>query len=311
MASAPSPSSERGPVDLPPLPLDGWAETKDTLHRFAQIVGKIRLGAAPKRNHWWHAALYPTTRGLTTGPIPFDRQTFSLEFDFHASHLLLTTSEGGAHAVPLVGQTVAGFYRAAIDGLGGLGVTVPIRPVPYELDPPDPFPTDDRPRVYDPDAVRRWWEIVLWSDGIFQKFAGRFIGKASPIHLFWHSFDLAYTRFSGHRAPEIAGADPVTREAYSHDVISFGFWPGDVRTPYPAFYAYAAPEPESLTAYPLEPSEAVWQDTGRGHLALLAYDDVRARDDPEKTLLAFLEGAYRAGAAAAAWDPDLDARSAP
>lgn len=290
------------PPDLPPLPLDPWAATKDTLHRFTQIIGKIRLGTAPFRNHWWHAALYPSVRGLSTGPIPHEGSAFALEFDFLQHRLRLATSDGGERNVDLVGQTVARFYNETIAGLVALGVTVAIYPVPYEIEPADPFPADDHPCVYAPDAVRRWWRILLWTDGVFQEFAGRFVGKASPIHFFWHSFDLAYTRFSGRRAPAMPDADPVTREAYSHEVISFGFWPGDARTPYPAFYSYTAPEPESLTAQPLAPAAAFWQDTGRGHLALLPYDDLRQAADPHSDLLAFLESTYQAGVRAAGWD---------
>lgn len=310
MAPSSLPAAPPDRVDLPPLPLAEWAETKDTLHRFTQIVGKIRLGAAPKRNHWWHAALYPSVRGLTTGPIPFGALAFSLEFDFVQHRLRLATSDGGERSVPLVGQTVAGFYAATIGGLGELGVEVAIWPVPFDLQPAEPFPAHDAACVYDPGAAHRWWRILLWSDGVFQAFAGRFTGKASPIHFFWHSFDLAYTRFSGRRAPEIPGADPVTKEAYSHEVISFGWWPGDKRVGYPAYYAYAAPEPGDLTARPLAPAAAFWNDTGRGHLAILGYDEARAAADPAAAVLAFLESAYRAGAATAEWDPALDVPAA-
>lgn len=287
---------------LPALPLDEWAATKDTLHRYAQIVGKIRLGAQPFRNHWWHATLRPTVRGLTTGPIPHAGGAFSLDLDVLGHQLHLATSEGGTATVPLAGQSIASFHRQTIDGLARLGVAVAIHAVPYELEPTTPFPDDTDPCAYDPDAARRWWRIVLWCEGVFQQFASRFRGKTSPVHFFWHSFDLAHTRFSGRSAPPMPEADPVTREAYSHEVISFGWWPGDARTPFPAFYAYAAPEPAALADRPLAPAAAYWQDTGRGHLAILPWDAVRTAADPAADALAFLQSVYDAGADAAGWD---------
>ncbi len=289
-------------MTLPALPLDEWAPTKDTIHRYAQIVGKIRLGAQPFRNHWWHATVRPTVHGLTTGPIPYAGGAFSLEFDFLDHRLLLATSAGGTATVPLVGQSIASFYRQTIDGLARLGVEVAIYPVPYDLKPDTPFPDDDPPCPYDPEAVRRWWRVVLWCEGVFQRFAGRFQGKTSPVQFFWHSFDLAHTRFSGREAPPMPDADPVTREAYSHEVISFGWWAGDARTPFPAFYAYAAPEPDGLAERLLTPNAAYWQDAGSSHLAILPWDAVREAADPAAEALAFLQSAYDAAADAAGWD---------
>jgi hypothetical protein len=287
---------------LPPLPYEAWADTKQSIHRFAQIVGKVRLGAQPFRNHWWHATLRPTVRGLTTGPIPRDEGAFSLELDFLDHTLRLATSEGDTAEVSLLGQSIASFYDQTMAGLRGMGIDASIYPVPFDLKPPTPFPADADECAYDPDAARRWWRIVLWSEGVFQRFAGRFQGKTSPVQVFWHSFDLAYTRFSGKAAPPMPEADPVTREAYAQEVVSFGWWPGDARVPYPAFYSYTAPEPAGLTDRPLNPAAALWFDTGRGSQALLPYEAVREAADPTGDVLAFLQSAYDAGADLAGWD---------
>lgn len=287
---------------LPPLPYEDWADTKDTIHRFAQIVGKIRLRAQPFRNHWWHATLRPTVRGLTTGPIPHAGGAFSLELDFVGHRLHMATSDGGAAEASLLVPSIAAFYAQTMAGLRGLGVDPAIWPVPFDLKPAVPFPDDVDSCAYDPDAARRWWRVVLWTDGVFETFAGRFGGKTSPVQFFWHSFDLAYTRFSGRAAPPMPEADPVTREAYSGEVVSFGWWPGDARVAYPAFYSYTAPEPPGLTARPLLPAAAFWHDTGRGSQALLPYDAVREAADPAGDVLAFLQSAYDAGADEAGWD---------
>ena len=288
---------------LPPLPLEAWEPTKETLHRFAQIVGKIRLASAPFRNHWWHVTLHVTTRGLTTGPMPHGDGAFAIDFDFVHHRLLVTTTSGGAESFPLAdGLSVARFYDELSTRLARLGIAVDILSKPYGLTPADPFPTDTAHASYDPEYVRRWWRILVWSDAVFEGFSGRFVGKTSPVQLFWHSFDLAVTRFSGRAAPALDGADPVTRQAYSHEVISFGFWPGDATTRAPAFYSYTAPEPPALRDQPLRPEPAFWQDTGRGSLALLPYEELRRLPSPRTALLEFLESAYRAGTRTAGWD---------
>lgn len=292
---------------FPPLPLDAWRPTKETLHRWVQIVGKIRLAAAPPRNHWWHAPLYVTTRGLTTGPIPAaepgDDRAFALDFDFVDHHLVLSTTAGESDRFPLVdGLSVAAFDDRLMALLGDHGLSVPIRSVPFDLQPRTPFAEDTEHASYDPAAVHRWWLVLSRIAPLFETFAGRFTGKTSPVHLFWHSFDLAVTRFSGRPAPDLGDVDPVTREAYSHEVISFGFWAGDDKIPAPAFYAYAAPEPDGLADQPLRPAVATWSDSGSGHLALLMYEDLRHLADPKTGLLDFLESAYQAGATTAAWD---------
>lgn len=292
---------------FPPLPLEAWRPTKETLHRWAQVVGKIRLAAAPPRNHWGHAPLYLSTRGLTTRPMPApaagDARTFGLDFDFIDHRLLVMTDAGERDGFGLAdGLSVGDFHRRLVAILGGLGLEVDFRAVPFDLQPPTPFAEDSEHAAYDPVFARRWWLILSRMAPVFETFAGRFNGKTSPVHLFWHTLDLAVTRFSGRRAPAPDAVDPVTREAYSHEVISFGFWAGDDRVPAPAFYAYAAPEPPALTGEPLSPTAAVWDDTGRGHLALLSYDAMRTAPDPRAALLEFFESAYEAGARSAGWD---------
>ncbi len=292
---------------FPPLPLEEWEETKETLHRYVQIVGKVRLRLAPYRNHWWHVTLYVDTRGLTTGPIPYGHAIFEISFDLMDNRLVVSTSEGGGFSFLLDDLPVAGFYRRLFDGLGALGMDLSINDKPFDLEDEQTLAEDTFHRVCDREHVRRYWRVLVQVDGIFKEFSGRFIGKQSPVHLFWHSFDLAVTRFSGRRAPERAGADPVTREAYSHEVISFGFWPGDREVRAPAFYSYTAPEPEGLTDQPLRPEEAFWAQ--EGGTALLMYGDLRKSESPKETLLAFLESAYVAGAKTAGWD--MDAFAAP
>jgi hypothetical protein len=292
------------PAELfPSLPLEAWEESKETLHRYVQIVGKIRLATAAPRNHWWHVPLCVTTPGLTTDPLPDGDRTFALDFDFVDHRLVQTTSDGAANSFPLNdGLSVAEFYRQVFALLAARGIKVAILAKPFDLTPAELFPTDTAHAAYDASAVSRWWGILVQIDQILQEFAGRFTGKTSPVHLFWHSFDLAVTRFSGRRAPDLGDVDPITREAYSHEVISFGFWAGDARVRAPAFYAYTAPEPPGLTSQPLQPSPATWSDTGRGSLALLLYEDLRRLPAPKPALLDFLESAYQAGARTAGWD---------
>lgn len=287
----------------PPLPLEAWEETKETLHRWAQIVGKVRLGTAPFRNHWWHAPLYVSARGLTTGLVPYHGRGFAIDVDLIDHRLVVSSTDGAVEGFGLVdGLSVAAFHGELVARLGALGIDVGIVARPFDLEPATPFAVDEAHASYDAEAVARWWRILVWTAGVFEEFAGRFVGKTSPVHLFWHSFDLALTRFSGRRAPQRAGADPVTREAYSHEVISFGFWAGDAKVRAPAYYAYAAPEPAGLAAEPLRPMAAAWSDTGSGSLALLMYDDLRTMADPRGALLDFLQSAYEAGARTAGWD---------
>jgi hypothetical protein len=283
-----------------PLPLEEWEETKETLHRYAQIVGKIRLEYSPFRNHWWHVPLYVTTRGLTTSPIPYRNMTFEIFFDLIDNRLVVSTSEDGGFAFAMDDLPVAQFYRRLFDGLGSLGIDASINTKPFELDDEDTLEENTFHCVCDGEYVRRYWRVLVQVDQIFKEFAGRFNGKTSPVQLYWHSFDLAVTRYSGRRAMEREGADKVTREAYSHEVISFGFWPGDKNVRAPAFYSYTAPEPEGLTEQPLSPGEAFWAP--EGGMAIFMYDDLRRTNSPKEALLQFLESAYRAGAKTAGWD---------
>lgn len=293
-----------GAVVLPELPLTAWAETKTTLHLWAQIVGKVRLASAAPRNHWWHVPLYVDVRGLTTRRLHARNGiTFQLDFDFVDHRLRLRTSEGASDSFALVdGLSVAEFDQALHGMLARMAVDVAIRESPFGVPTTTRFPDDREHAAYDRDAVTRFWRILDWTDAVFEEFAGRFNGKTSPVHLFWHSLDLAFSRFNGRRAPEFPEADPVTREAYSHEVIAFGFWPGDDEFREPAYYSYTAPEPAGLRQQPLVPDAAAWSPRGDAMLAVLPYETVRTAVSPRAALLAFLESAYQAGAVAAGWD---------
>jgi uncharacterized protein DUF5996 len=289
-------------VILPELPLSSWEPTKTTLHLWSQIVGKIRLASTSPRNHWWNAPLYVDVRGLTTRRLHApDGTAFQIDFDFVDHRLVVRTNAGAVESFPLGdGLSVAEFDERLHTVLQGLGVDVAIRETPYGVPMTTPFPEDREHASYDRDAVERFWRILDWTDAVLEEFAGGFAGKTSPVHLFWHSFDIALTRFSGRRAPELPNAGSVEREAYSHEVVSFGFWAGDERLREPAYYAYAAPEPAGLRERPLQPDAARWIEQGSGSLAVLPYEAVRTAADPRATLLAFLETAYEAGAAK--WD---------
>jgi hypothetical protein len=243
---------------------------------------------------------------LTTGPMPCGDLTVEIELDFVDHRVHVRASNGRAAGFPLRDRLpCAQFYRDLSGALRDVGADVDVSPVPYDLGDSPAFPDDTVHDRYDAEAVVRFWRILRSSGDVLARFAARFNGKASPVHLFWHSFDLAYGRYSGRRAPPIAGADPVTAEAYTHEVIAFGWWPGDERrTRYPAYYSYTAPEPAGLRDRPLEPAAADWQDTGGGSLAILPYDAVRAAAEPAATLLAFYESAYRAGTDTAGWDAE-------
>jgi hypothetical protein len=290
---------------LPPLPLESWRATKDTLHLYVQIAGKLRLATTPLRNQWWNVPLYVDVRGLTTRRLLSDDLSFSIDFDFLDHELRVRTDRGDVDGFPLRdGLSVAEFHERLTGLLRGLGADVAIRAEPFGVPMTTPFADDREHASYDADAVVRWWRIVAWADWVLEGFAGWFCGKTSPVHLFWHGLDLAVTRFSGRSAPALPEADPVTREAYGEELISFGFWAGDDRIPEPAFYSYTAPEPDGLTEQPLQPGEAFWSESFGGHLALLRYEDVRAAAAPHETLLRFLQSAYDAGTTAAGWNAD-------
>jgi hypothetical protein len=290
--------------DLPRLPLEEWESTKQTLHLWAQIVGKIRMTSSAPRNHWWHVPLYVDVRGLTTRRMhSAEGISFQVDFDFIDHALVVRTGRGETRSFALVdGLSVAEFDRHIHAILDELGVDVSIAENPFGLAVTTPFPEDRDHSSYDRDAVQRFWRILDWTDTVFEEFAGWFCGKTSPVHLFWHSFDLALTRFGAMRAPAMPNADPVTREAYSHEVVSFGFWAGDENVREPTYYSYTAPEPADLRRHDLQPGQARWADQGAGSLAVLPYEAVRAAADPRTALLGFLESAYRAGADAAGWE---------
>ncbi|MGD9694226.1 MAG: DUF5996 family protein [Thermoleophilia bacterium] len=285
------------------------AATKETLHRYCQIVGKTRMALTPRRNHWWHVTLRVATRGLTTGPMPYDGGDVEILLDLVDHRAVVLTSGGEVRELPLRdGLAVADFHDALMAALADLGVRPRILARPYDIGGP-PFPDDREHAAYDAAAVERYAAVLRSSAVAFERFAGRFVGKTSPVQLFWHSLDLAVTRFSGARVDPPDGVDAVTAEAYSHEVISFGFWAGDDNIPDAAFYSYTAPAPDGLTDRPLEPAAASWSTGAGGSLALLMYEDARAAGDVEAAVLAFFESAYRGGAELAGWDvEDLAAR---
>jgi hypothetical protein len=284
----------------PELHLADWRATKDTLHLYCQIIGKIRLASTPPRNHWWNVPLYVDVRGLSTRRLHHSGTTFEITIDFADHALAVRTADGRTRSFGLGGGIpVADFDKAIHAILGELGVDVNIKEVPFGVPMTTPFTQDAEHASWDREAVTRFGRILDWSDSVFEEFSGWFNGKTSPVHLFWHGFDLAVTRFSGRRVPPI-DADPVTAEAYTHEVISFGFWPGDDTIGDAAYYSYTAPEPEGLRAQPL--AVGAWTEYGSGSLAILPYEAVHTARDPRTTLLAFCQGAYEAGARLAGWD---------
>jgi hypothetical protein len=287
---------------LPELHLADWRPTKDTLHLYAQIVGKVRMASSPARNHWWHAALYLDVRGLTTRRLRQGATTFEIVLDLVAHALVVRTGDGRTRSFELHdGLAVADFDHRLHGVLAELGVDVVIVERPFGVPMTTPFPEDHEHASWDRDAIGRFFSVLDWTDRVLEEFGGWFSGKSSPVHLFWHGLDLAVTRFSGRAAPPV-DADAVTREAYSHEVVSFGFWPGDDRVPDAAFYSYTAPEPPGLRDRPL--AGGAWLASPSGSLAVLPYEDVRRAADPRVALLAFLQVAYEAGAHTAGWDVD-------
>jgi hypothetical protein len=288
------------PESWPPLPLEAWQDTRDTLHMWTQIVGKVRMALSPLINHWWEVPLYISARGLTTSAIPYNRGIFEVEFDFLDHNLVIRTSEGSLKTIPLAPRSVADFYKEFMAALGSLGVQVKIWTMPCELPNPIAFERDTQHASYDRKYVTRFWRILVVVNAIFEEFRSGFIGKNSPVHFFWGSFDLAVTRFSGRRAPPREGADSITREAYSHEVISAGFWPGGGDMKGAAFYAYAAPEPDGYGGSIVRPSKAFYHPQMKEFF--LMYDDVRLDPSPRNALLEFLQSTYEAGANLAKWD---------
>jgi hypothetical protein len=294
----------------PKLPLAEWQDTLSTLQRWAQIVGKTRLALAPPVNHWWHVTLYLTARGLTTSPMPQGSRTVEVELDFIDHNMLIRSSDGATRRVALVPRSVADFYREYMGLLEELGVTARFRPAPNELEDATPFTQDEQHRSYDRDYAARCWQILSQGDRVLQEFRGRFIGKCSPVHFFWGAFDLACTRFSGRPAPEHPGGvpnlpDSAVREAYSHECISAGWWPGGGPVPEPAFYSYSYPEPGGFADARVRPPDAYYQRDLREFI--LPYEAVRTAQRPDELLLEFLQSTYEAGAKLGGWDrPSLE-----
>jgi hypothetical protein len=289
----------------PALPLPEWQDTCDTLHRWTQVVGKVRLALAPMENHWWQVPLYVTCRGLTTSPIPYGAGCFQLDFDFLDHRLDIRTSDGRWDALPLQPRSVADFHGEVIGRLRALGIEVAIGTTPCEVVDATPFEADHHHAAYDAAQANRFWRVLHQADRVLKSFRGRFLGKASPVHFFWGSFDLAVTRFSGRPAPPHPGgvpnlADWVVREAYSHEVSSCGFWPGNGGFGRAAFYSYAYPEPADFPRAPVAPAAALYSPDVREFI--LAYDEVRQANDPDQLLMSFLESTYVAAADLGHWD---------
>lgn len=287
----------------PALPFESWKETCATLHLWTQIIGKVRLELSPYLNHWWQVPLYVTARGLTTSAIPIPGelgQIFEIQFDFIDHQLLILTSAGTTKIMPLIPRSVSAFYQEFMASLQELGIKVTINTRPSEIKDPIPCEQDDVHASYDPDAVQRFWRILVQVDRVLAYFRARFLGKCSPVHFFWGSFDLAMTRFSGRRAPQREGVDRITREAYSHEVISCGFWPGNDMFPEPAFYSYTFPEPSGLKEAVVRPASAFYHPA-MGEF-LLRYEDVRSAEAPEQLLMEFFQSTYEAGATLGQWD---------
>jgi hypothetical protein len=287
-------------IDLPPLPLAEWQATYNTLHMWTQMAGKVALEQCPNINHYWGIAFHVTASGLTTTPMPYRDFTFEIRFDFIDHRLVIETSEGDIRELKLEPQAVAEFYRKFMTALNDLGIEVHIYTKPVEFTNPIRFDQDVVHASYDADAVGRYWRILQWSAAVFKEFRAGFIGKASPVHFFWGSFDLAVTRFSGRPAPPRPGADAVTAEAYSHEVSSAGFWPGGSGVDGPAYYSYAAPEPPGFSQYKVRPTGGFYHP--ELHEFLLMYDDVRRSSLPKDHLMQFLETTYDAAATLGKWD---------
>jgi hypothetical protein len=286
--------------DWPSLSFPEWESTCDTLHMWTQIAGKTRLALTPLENHWWNVPLYVTSRGLTTSPMPYGQWTFAVDFDFFAHQVSIRTSQGEERIIRLFPRSVADFYGEYMASLHSLGIEVSIYRTPVEFDDPIPFDQDNTHASYDALQVENFRRVLTGTDRVLKEFHSRFLGKNSPVHFFWGSFDLAVTRFSGRLCPLPPDIDPVSREAYSHEVISCGFWPGDRRFPHAAFYSYAKPAPDGIEKQPLRPA-AAWWDTKMGEF-LLKYDDVRTAESPDSAILDFCQSTYEAGANLAGWD---------
>jgi hypothetical protein len=293
------------PNAWPEFSYPAWKETGQTVHLWTQIVGKVRLALTPWLNHSWHVPLYVTTRGLGTSPIPYGSRNFEIEFDFHRQELQIATDDGARKTLPLRPSSVAAFYATTMQALSELGIDVRIGELPSEIPGAIRFSQDRADRAYDPEQARRFWRVLMQVDRVLKLFRTGFVGKASPVHFFWGSFDLAVTRFSGRPAPPHPGGVPglanaIVREAYSHEVSSAGFWPGGGSVEQAAFYCYAYPEPAGFRTSAVQPEAASFNET-LGEF-VLPYDAMRRSADPDAALLAFLQSTYEAAANAGHWD---------
>lgn len=291
--------------EWPALPYEQWKDTYATLHLWTQVVGKVKLALMPWTNHSWHTALYLTARGLTTGPLPYGARTLQIDFDFSEHQLTVVTAEGAIRSLPLHAQSVAGFYRQVLGTLDELALPVSIHPMPNEIPDAVPCDMDEAHCSYDADAANRCWTAMLQAQRVFQRFRSGFIGKCSPVHFFWGSFDVAVTRFSGRHAPPHPGGVPnlpdwVAREAYSHEVSSVGFWPGGADLPEPVFYSYAYPEPPGFSKVGVQPAAAYYHPKLREFV--LPYEAVRRAHSPDDELMAFCQSTYDAAADLGNWN---------
>ena len=286
---------------LPPLPFESWKDTHATLHMWTQIVGKVRLKLCPLVNHWWNVTFYFTSRGMTTSPMPYQNREVEIRFDFIDHKLIIETSDRRTRVLDLKPQSVADFYAEFMAALAGVGVNIKIWPMPVEISEPRiRFEQDHTHASYDAEAVHRFWLILTWVDEVLKEFRTHFIGKCSPVHFWWGSFDHAVSRFSGRTAPPRPSADRIQQEAYSHEVSSAGFWPGGGDIAGPAFYSYAAPEPTGFAEQHVGPTKAFYHPQMKEFL--LMYDDVRAAASPKAAVLEFLQTTYDAAATLAKWD---------
>lgn len=289
-----------GETAWPLLPVKEWETTRATLHMWTQMVGKVKLALCPNVNHWWNVTLHVNSRGITTQAIPFGDRVFEIQFDFQKHILDMRCSDGQQREISLAPRSVADFYSEFMDALASLNIRMEIWPMPVEIPNPIRFDEDRVHASYDPEYANRFWRVLLSVESVFEEFRARFIGKSSPVHFFWGSFDLAVTRFSGRRAPERPGADRITREAYSHEVISVGFWPGNEGASDAAFYAYAAPEPQDFAQASVSPAAAFYGKEMKEFF--LPYEAVRTSDSPARALMDFAQSTYYAGASLGNWD---------
>ena len=292
-------------MKLPELPLNEWEKTKMTLHLFMQVVGKIKLKCMPRKNHWWNLTLRLNAKGITTASMPYKNGCFEILFNLVNHHVEISTSNGGFETFSLEDISVADFYSRIFEKLQVLEIRVTIIAKPYSIPDANPITTPfaemKEYSTYQKEYVERFWKILLWVHNVFTEFAGRFYGKTSPVQIFWHHLDLVVTRFSGEKIPLPAGMKISDKDAYSHEVISFGFWAGDDNITEPAFYSYTYPAPHELANQSLQPASAKWVVNNGSPMAVLLYNNLKAETDPRKALLDFMESAYIAGATLAGW----------